>query len=223
MTRSWRATVRWCSWCNEGARNQEVAPGATSDEIKRSPRLDLPGPGRYRRPTWPTPFPCSADWESPHAVSPVPARQPGRREVLWRVWSSPRRDVPGVPRDQPADEQVLPPVRRVAHRGAEPGAVALAGELHAEAPRGEDPDLQGRPRGRAQAGHRTLRRPEGLDGAPRRPRSRRGAQAPRPGTRADDGGRPPLRGHRESGHGRRDHGAVRGAAGPRGSRGAGVL
>jgi hypothetical protein len=29
-------------------------------------------------------------------VSTLPARQPGRREVLWRVWSSPRRDVPGV-------------------------------------------------------------------------------------------------------------------------------
>ena len=37
----------------------------------------------------------------------------------------------------------------------------------------------------------------------------------RPG---DDGRRPPLRGHRQPGDGRRHHGAVRGAAGPRGPR-----
>ena len=39
--------------------------------------------------------------------------------------------------------------------------------LHAQAPRREDPHLQGRPRRRAQAGHRALRRPQGLDGAAR--------------------------------------------------------
>ena len=44
-----------------------------------------------------------------------------------------------------------------------------------------------------------------------------------PGARADDGGRPPLRGHGQPGDGRRDHGALRRAARPRGSRGAGVL
>ena len=80
-----------------------------------------------------------------------------------------------------------------------------------------------RPRRRAQAGHRALRRPQGLDGAAGRPRSRGGPEAPRPGPRANDGGRPPLRRHREPGDGRRHHGAVRRAAGPRGPRGAGLL
>ena len=40
---------------------------------------------------------------------------------------------------------------------------------------------------------------------------------------ADDGGRPPLRGHRQPGDGRRHHGALRRAARPRGSRRARVL
>ena len=48
-------------------------------------------------------------------------------------------------------------------------------------------------------------------------------RAPRPGARADDGGRPPLRGHRQPGHGRRHHGAVRRAARPRGPRRARLL
>ena len=66
-----------------------------------------------------------------------------------------------------------------------PGAPARARDLHPQAPRREDPHLEGRPRGRAQAGHRALRRPEGLDGAPRRPRPRGGAQAP--GSRCSSG------------------------------------
>jgi ribosomal protein L40E len=52
---------------------------------------------------------------------------------------------------------------------------------------------------------------------------RGGAQAARPRARTDDGGGAPLRGHREPGHGRRDHGVVWGADRPRGPRGAGVL
>ena len=57
----------------------------------------------------------------------------------------------------------------------------------------------------------------------RRPRSGGGAAAPRSGPRAHDGGGPSLRGHRQPGHGRRHHGALRRADRPRGSRGAGVL
>ena len=102
-------------------------------------------------------------------------------------------------------------------------AIRLPGVLHPQAPRREDPDLQERAGGRAQAGHGALRRPEGLDGAARRPRSRGGPQAPRPRPRADDGGRPPLRGHRQPGDGRRHHGALRRAARPRGSRRARLL
>ena len=101
--------------------------------------------------------------------------------------------------------------------------VRRAGLVYAEAPRREDPHLQGCARRRAQAGHGALRRPQGLDGAARRPRSRGGAQDPRPGARAHDGSRPPLRGHRQSGDGRRDHGAVRRAPGARGPRGARLL
>jgi len=39
------------------------------------------------------------------------------------------------------------------------------------APRGEDPHLEERPRRRAQAGHRAVRRSKGLDGAAGRPQS----------------------------------------------------
>ena len=45
--------------------------------------------------------------------------------------------------------------------------------LYAEAPRREDPHLAERPRGRAQAGDRPLRRREGVDGSRRADRSRR--------------------------------------------------
>ena len=100
---------------------------------------------------------------------------------------------------------------------------ALDPGLHPQAPRREDPHLAPRPRGRAQAGHGAVRRPQGLDGAARRPRSRGGAHAPRPGARADDGGGPPLRGHGEPGDGRRHHGALRRAARPRGPRRARLL
>ena len=103
-------------------------------------------------------------------------------------------------------------------------ALRLTRRLHAApAHRREDPQLEGRARGRAEACDRALRRPQGLDGAPRRPRPGGGAAAPRPGARADDGGGPPLRGHGEPGHGRRDHGALRRAARPRGPRGARLL
>ncbi len=44
-----------------------------------------------------------------------------------------------------------------------------------------------------------------------------------PVPRANDGGRPSLRGHRQSGSGRRDHGALRGAPCPGGPRSAGLL
>ena len=64
---------------------------------------------------------------------------------------------------------------------------------------------------------------KGSHGAARRPRSRGGPATPRSGARAHDGGGAPLRGHGQPGHGRRHHGAVRRAAGPRGSRRARVL
>ena len=91
-------------------------------------------------------------------------------------------------------------------------------ELHPALSGREDPHLPPRPRGRAQAGHRAVRRHEGLARAARRPRPRGGPQAPGPGPRAHDGGGPPLRGHRQPGHGRRHHGALRRPTRPRGPR-----
>ena len=52
--------------------------------------------------------------------------------------------------------------------------------LHAQASGREDPDLAGSPPGRAQDGHRSLRRPQGVHGAPPRPRSGGDARAARP-------------------------------------------
>ena len=106
-------------------------------------------------------------------------------------------------------------------RGAPPdgGPGRRARGLHAQAPRREDPHVQERPRGRAQAGDRPLRGPQGLDGAAGRSRSRGGPRAARRRPRAHDGGGAPLRGHRQPGHGRRHHGALRGAARARGPRG----
>ena len=99
----------------------------------------------------------------------------------------------------------------------------VASELHAALPGREDPDLPPRARGRAQAGHGAVRRHEGLARAARRPRPGGRAQAPGPGPRAHDGGGAPLRGHRQPGHGRRHHGALRRPPGPRGPRRARLL
>ena len=161
-----------------------------------------------------------------HDVSPVPRREPRRRAVLRECGARLARPAqPVAPANAPG-KKFCGSVRRAARDAAAPAAAARfdrPSQLHPQAPRREDPHLQGRPRGRAQAGHGALRRPQGLDGAAGRPRPRGGAQAPRSRARADDGGRPPLRGHGQPGHGRRDHGALRRAARPRGPRGAGVL
>ena len=87
--------------------------------------------------------------------------------------------------------------------------VRSARHLHASASRGAHSHLEERARGRAQAGHRAVRRHEGIDGTARRPRSRGGPAAARPRAQAHDGGGPSLRGHGQPGDGRRDDGAVR--------------
>ena len=88
--------------------------------------------------------------------------------------------------------------------------------VHAHPSRREDPQLTPGGRGRAQASHGAVRGSEGVDGAAGRPRSGGGAASARSRPGTDDGGRPPLRGHGEPGAGRRDHGALRRAAGARG-------
>jgi hypothetical protein len=126
--------------------------------------------------------------------------------------------------NRPSDRcEVLLRVRPAGGHPDRDGALRVTPRLHAQAPGREDPHLQGRARRGAQAGHGPLRRCEGLDGAPRRPGPRGGPETAGSCPPADDGGGPPLRGDREPGHGRRDHGPLRRAAGPRGPRGAGVL
>src|SRR5215813_2467664 len=66
--------------------------------------------------------------------------------------------------------------------------------------------------GGAQASHGALRRPQRLDGAPRRPGPRGSTRDSRSGSGTHDGGRAPLRGHGEPSDGRRHHGALRRAA-----------
>ena len=95
--------------------------------------------------------------------------------------------------------------------------------LHPEAPRREDPHVAQRARGRAQAGHRALRRREGLDGSRRAGRPRRVAQDHGSLLRDPRRRRAPLRGHGQPVHRRRHHGAVRRADRARGSRAARVL
>ena len=139
--------------------------------------------------------------------------------VTGRRWLCPAR--PAASRTSPRKNSAAAVTPLTAPRPPEPPARTPSPTRQASGR--EDPHREERPRRRAQAGHRPLRRPQGLDGAARRPRPRGGAQAPRPGPRADDGGRPPLRGHGQPGDGRRHHGAVRRAARPRGSRRARLL
>ena len=150
-----------------------------------------------------------------HDVSPVPgARTPTRRDSaksVGRGSGSPAQ--PAAP-NQPG-EKFCGAVRltaAVASRLPPPRFELRTATRRSTSPRRSSPPRGAR--GRAQAGHGALRRPQGLDGAARRPRPRGSAEAPRPRPRADDGGRPPLRGHGEPGHGRRDHGPLRRAASP---------
>ena len=117
-------------------------------------------------------------------------REPRRRAVLQRLWRAPRGP-DGRPR---------------------------AALLHAAASRREDPGVAERAQGRAQAGHRPLRRCRALDGARRACRSR-GMASPARSPVPDPGGRrPPVRGNHQPVHGRRHHGALRRPDRPRGSR-----
>ena len=121
------------------------------------------------------------------------SREPRRGEVLQRL-----RCAPGGAGDHPR-----------------------AALLHAAPPRREDPRLQERARGRAQAGHRPLRRRRALDGARRARRSRGVASPPRSPLPDPRGRRPPLRGDHQPVHRRRHHGALRRpdrARGPRPAR-----
>ena len=75
----------------------------------------------------------------------------------------------------------------------------------------------------AQARQRPLRRRHRVDGGADEPRRRGGRGALRSGRRVHGRGGAPLGGHRDAGAGRWDHGAVRRARGPGGSRDPRVL
>ncbi len=155
-------------------------------------------------------------------MSALPGREPRRRPILRGVRQPPRPPLRELRRRDPPRQALLRLVRGAGRvRGAR--ALHVARGLHPPAPGRADPHREGRARRRAQAGHGALRRLQGLAGAPDRPGFRGGAGAAGRGPAADDGRRPPLRGHGEPGHGRRDHGAVRRAPRPRGPRGARVL
>ena len=154
----------------------------------------------------------------------MPAGQPSRRQVLQWLRRATRGGLPGVRARQPAGQPLLQRVRQAgrdaARRRASP---CLPPELHAAPPGGEDPQLPSRAGGGAQAGDRALCRHEGFARAARRPRPGGREEATRPRSRAHDGGGAPLRGHRQPGHGRRHHGALRRPPGPRGPRRARLL
>ena len=116
------------------------------------------------------------------AVPALPDREPRGPALLLEVRSrSGGRSVHHAASPTSQGTSSVEDVARVSALRSLPDRVPVlaARDLHPQAPRREDPDLQGRPGRRAQAGHGALRRPQGLDGAARRPRSRGGAQAPR--------------------------------------------
>jgi hypothetical protein len=111
---------------------------------------------------------------------------------------------------------------RPCDRGArpDPGSLRLPRRLYPAGPGREDPDRARGSGGRAQAGDGALRGHEGLARAAGRPRSRGRAAHAGPGAGPDDGGGAPVRGHRQPGAGRRDHGDLRRPGRPREPRGA---
>src|SRR5262245_3189572 len=101
----------------------------------------------------------------------VRARERSEPEVLRRVRRSPRGGLRLLWSIKSSDAEVLWRVWRIADPGYLIDHVPLAPDVHPQTSGREDPDLQDSSGGRAQAGDRTLRRPQGVHGAARRPRS----------------------------------------------------
>src|SRR5215470_867840 len=122
-------------------------------------------------------------------VSPVPNGEPASGKVLPGVRVPPRPRLPELWHPASSGGQVLRGVRAPARwtwTDSHSAPLRLARSLYAQAPRREDPHFEERPRRRAEAGHRPLRRPEGLDGTARGPGPRGGTKAPGPRARTDD-------------------------------------
>ena len=131
---------------------------------------------------------------------------PGWLDLLQRLWRAARHNLRELWRDASTGFSLLQWLRRGADRvrsgcsggfptrlrqGGTRGCRARGSEtrpykgiaflpfLHSQTPRRQNPAIEVRPRRRAQAGHRALRRREGLDGAGRAARSGRVAHDPR--------------------------------------------
>src|SRR5262249_7048912 len=134
---------------------------------------------------------------SGHEMPPVPAGEPAPGEVLPGVRDCTRTPVREL-RDAPArGGKVLFRVRNPREWPGWFAAIWVTRVLHAEAPGRTHHQFEGSAGRRAQAGHRALRRPEGLHGTARGSRPGGGPEDPRPRAGTDDGGRPPLRGDRQ--------------------------
>ena len=164
-----------------------------------------------------------------HGVPVVRRREPTRPSLLRRMRRRAARRLPVVRLRQRARREVLRRVRQRMARSGEQSPQTVIGRRRRPrraTPRGTWPrrswPSRG-PGGRAQAGHRPVRRRRRLDRADPRPRPRgRPAPARRRGA-ADDGRRPPLRGHRQPADGRRPDGDVRRSGRARGPRRSGLL
>ena len=129
-----------------------------------------------------------------------------RRRLVWGYdgWGSSELPILRTPESRRCE--VLQRVRREP-RGADHHPRAAL--LHAAPSRREDPRVPERAQGRAQAGHRPLRRRGALDGARGARGSRGVASPPRSPVPGPSRRRPPIRGDHQPVHRRRHHGALR--------------
>ena len=133
-----------------------------------------------------------------------------------------------VPAPAQPVKEAAPPPRRPASGGRKPRVPGRRPRhLHAEAPRREDPHLEGRPRGRTQAGHRDVLGRSGFTAMSERLDPEEVHAIMDRVLRGDPRRRPPLRGHHQPVPRRRRDGALRrahrarGPCRPRAARGAG--
>src|SRR5262249_47556783 len=98
------------------------------------------------------------------ALSPVPLLEPRPDPPLRGMRREAPRGVPGRGRRDSSWPEILRELRPASGPWRRPwNEVSFTRELHPEASRREDPHLKSRPRGRTQASHGPVRRPEGLD------------------------------------------------------------
>ena len=154
----------------------------------------------------------------------LPAREPARCPLLRRLRRTARARLSHLRARQSARRVLLQRLRRASPARAAAAARDRAARIHAAASRRAHPPHARRHRGRAQARHRAVRRPGGLDAGGGAPRPRGHARGDGPLLPLDPRAGASLRRHREPVPRRRRDGAVRRAARARGcaaARGAG--